>query len=278
MAREHDLAAQLREADRDRYLASLYAPEDKRADLTALYLFNAEIAAVRERAREPLPGELRLRWWGDAIAAPAGQATGNPVADGLRAAIERHRLPASVFEDMLEARMFDLYDDPMPDRATLEGYCGETASALIQLSAVILDPDAAGAAAGAAGHAGCAQAIAGLLLRLPLHRQRGQCYVPAELLAAAGTTRQAFVSDTAGEAGARAVAAMAALARDHLAMFEAEARALPKSLRPAFLPIAPTAAYLAAVERLGVRALTEPASVSVLRRNFLILSRALRGW
>lgn len=273
-----DLADLLRKADRDRYLASLYAPEDRRGDLIALYAFNAEIAAVRERAREPLPGEVRLRWWLDALAAPAGQATGNPVADALRAGIARHGLPMRPFEDMVEARMFDLYDDPMPDRATLEGYCGETASALIQLSALILDPAAAAGAASAAGHAGCAQAIAGLLRLLPLQRSRGQCYVPAELLAAAGTSRDAFVSPQPGEAGVRAISAMIALARDHLARFEASARDLPKSLRPAFLPVAPAAAYLGAVEKLGERALTQVATISELRRNLILLNRAMRGW
>lgn len=273
-----DLADLLRKADRDRYLASLYAPEDRRGDLIALYAFNAEIAAVRERAREPLPGEVRLRWWLDALAAPAGQATGNPVADALRAGIARHGLPMRAFEDMVEARMFDLYDDPMPDRATLEGYCGETASALIQLSALILDPAAAAGAASAAGHAGCAQAIAGLLRLLPLQRSRGQCYVPAELLAAAGTSRDAFVSPQPGEAGVRAISAMIALARDHLARFEASARDLPKSLRPAFLPVAPAAAYLGAVEKLGERALTQVATISELRRNLILLNRAMRGW
>lgn len=273
-----DLADLLRKADRDRYLASLYAPEDRRGDLIALYAFNAEIAAVRERAREPLPGEVRLRWWLDALAAPAGQATGNPVADALRAGIARHGLPMRAFEDMVEARMFDLYDDPMPDRATLEGYCGETASALIQLSALILDPAAAAGAASAAGHAGCAQAIAGLLRLLPLQRSRGQCYVPAELLAAAGTSRDAFVSPQPGEAGVRAISAMIALARDHLARFEGSAHDLPKSLRPAFLPVAPTAAYLGAMEKLGERALTQVATISELRRNLILLNRAMRGW
>ena len=49
------LLNQLREADRDRYLAALLAPREKRAALTALYGFNAEIARVRERVSEPLP-------------------------------------------------------------------------------------------------------------------------------------------------------------------------------------------------------------------------------
>ena len=34
--------------------------------------------------------------------------------------------------------MFDLYDDPMPSLNDLEGYAGETSSALIQLAAIVL--------------------------------------------------------------------------------------------------------------------------------------------
>ena len=59
----------LKAADSDRYLSVLYAPEAKRRDLAALYAFNAEIAAVRDRIREALPGEIRLQWWRDVIAA-----------------------------------------------------------------------------------------------------------------------------------------------------------------------------------------------------------------
>ena len=53
-------AALVREVDRDRYLATLFAPAEHRDALYALYAFNVEIARVRELAREPLPGEIRL--------------------------------------------------------------------------------------------------------------------------------------------------------------------------------------------------------------------------
>lgn len=55
------------EADRDRYLSVLYAPEDKRGALATLYAFNAEIARIRDLVHEPLPGEVRLQWWRDLI-------------------------------------------------------------------------------------------------------------------------------------------------------------------------------------------------------------------
>ena len=108
----------------------------------------------------------------------------------------------------------------MPTRSDLEGYCGETASAIIQLSSIVLDPAAAARSAEVAGHAGCALAIAGMLRLLPLHRRRGQCYVPKDLLAAAGTSPEEFLAGDGGPNATRAVAATIALAREHLSAFE----------------------------------------------------------
>ena len=55
----------VREGDKDRFLATLFAPQKYRRPLHALYAFNLEIAKVRETAREPMPGEVRLQWWRD---------------------------------------------------------------------------------------------------------------------------------------------------------------------------------------------------------------------
>ena len=235
----------VRAADHDRYLTALYAPAEKRDALFSLYAFNAEIAGIRDRIHEALPGEVRLQWWRDLIAVDNDDAAiGHPVADALKATISAHRLPKLAFDNMLEARIFDLYDDPMPSRTDLEGYCGETAAALIQLAAMVLDPVEAPRFAELAGRAGCAQAMTGLLLLLPLHRKRGQCFVPAEILAAAGSTPEEFVASDGGPGAQRAVAALIALAREHLSAFERGAAALPVALHPAFLPLALSRAYL----------------------------------
>ncbi|MER9968089.1 phytoene/squalene synthase family protein [Mesorhizobium sp. M0060] len=269
----------VRAADHDRYLTALYAPEDKRDALFSLYAFNAEIAGIRDRIREALPGEVRLQWWRDVIAAEEdGAGVGHPVADALKATISAHRLPKAAFENMLEARIFDLYDDPMPSRTDLEGYCGETAAALIQLAAMVLDPVEAPRFAELAGRAGCAQAMTGLLLLLPLHRKRGQCFVPADILAAAGSSAREFVSGDGGPAAERVVAAMIALAREHLSAFEQGASALPVSLRPAFLPLALSSAYLDRIENARRSPLKDVARLSALRRHWLLFRRATQGW
>lgn len=269
----------VREADHDRYLAALYAPAAKRDALMAIYAFNAEIAGVRDRIREALPGEVRLQWWRDTLSVPedAGE-TGQPVADALRAAIAQYHLPLAAFENYLEARVFDLYDDPMPSRTDLEGYCGETASAVIQLASMVLDPDAATGFAELAGHAGCAQAMTGLLLLLPRHRARGQCYIPADLLQAVGTSPEDFIEGRDREGALRAVAAMIALAREHLLAFERGASSMPASLRPAFLPLALSGAMLRRMEGRAQDVLDGRIALSHLRRHWLLWRHAVRGW
>ncbi|TPK73077.1 phytoene/squalene synthase family protein [Mesorhizobium sp. B2-4-15] len=268
----------VRAADRDRYLSALYAPADKRDALVSLYAFNAEIAGIRDRIHEPLPGEVRLQWWRDVIAAGAEAGAGHPVAEALNATIAAFNLPKLAFENMLEARIFDLYDDPMPSRTDLEGYCGETAAALIQLAAMVLDPDEAPRFAELAGRAGCAQAMTGLLLLLPLHRKRGQCFIPVDILAAAGSSPEEFVAGDGGPGAQRAVTAMRALAREHLSAFEQGAAALPVSLRPAFLPLVLSRAYLDKMEGSRHSSLDGVVRLSALRRHWLLLRRASRGW
>ena len=112
------VAASLRAADIDRYVSVLYAPVEKRPALFALYAFNAEIASIRDRVSQPIPGEMRLQWWRDVLDAATNEAAGgHPVACELLAGIRQHRLPVAALQAMRNARECDLYDDPMPLRS-----------------------------------------------------------------------------------------------------------------------------------------------------------------
>lgn len=263
-----DFVQDLRTRDPDRYLSVLYAPADKRQALFALYAFNAEIASVRDRVSEPLPGEIRLQWWRDVLAAGTPDAAGgHPLATALVETVRTHNLPLRAFENMLDARIFDLYDDPMPSRSDLEGYCGETASALIQLAAMILDPANAASISTAAGHAGCAQAIVGLIRSIPLHRARGQCYVPRDMLEAAGTTPEAFIELKDKPAAQRALDMMIALGREHWNAYTRNPL-IPGAILQAFQPAKLTPLYLREAARAGGAALTSPLHVPQWRRQW----------
>ena len=241
----------LRDTDRDRYLACLLSPADKRAPLAALYAFNAELARVRDLVRDPLPGEVRLQYWRDLIDGSAhGTTEANPVAAALLDTVERFRLPRAALHAMIDARVFDLYDDPMENRAAFEGYAGETASALIQLASLVLDAPAAVTCADIAGHAGVAQGVAGALLLMPLHRSRGQIFLPKEILAATALDRDSFL---AGEDRVRisaAIEAFAGFGRDHLAMARKVGRP-PATVFSAYLPAALAAPVLNAAAKTG---------------------------
>lgn len=227
----------LRELDRDRYLACLLMPETVRRDMAALYLFNAEIARVRDLVREPLPGEIRLQWWRDLFEKSDKGEDAGPLAAALFDVIGRHKLPRKVLMSMCEARIFDLYDDPMPSRNDFEGYAGETASALIQLGLMIAAPAQAQSHAEAAAHAGVAQAVAGALLLMPRHAARGQVYLPLDMLLAVGLDRDAFLARSDKARIDTAIEIFATFGLEHLDKARAHLPASGEAFAP-FLPVA----------------------------------------
>ena len=117
--------AAARQLDRDRYLAALLAPRRARDGLMALAAFHGEIARIPLTVRESAIGDIRLQWWRDALLTPAGTATGNPIADAMRATMREHALPSEMlikiidaYADMLEA---GTTDDHSRNRGTYRG-------------------------------------------------------------------------------------------------------------------------------------------------------------
>lgn len=269
----------LRDSDRDRYLAVLLSPESHRRALAALYAFNAELARIRDVVREPLPGEVRLQYWRDMLEGRGHGATAaNPVAAELLSAIDRYRLPVEPLVGMVEARIFDLYDDPMETRTMLEGYAGETASALIQVASLVLDPSAAARSADRAGHAGVAQGIAGALLLMPQHRARGQVFVPLEVLRATGIDRDIFLEGSDRLRISAAIEAFAGLGLDHLKRARVQGR-VERALVPAYLTAALAESVLVTARSVGAALFERDIRPAQWKRQWrmvrLMLSRVL---
>ena len=129
LVRTHDFA---------RYAATLFLPQTQRCALLSIYAFNVEISRVRDQVSQPLPGEIRMQWWTDMLTgAGHGDVEGNPVAAELLRTTGEFRLPAEPLLRLIEEHQFDLYNDPMPSMAALEGYVTETSSALFSLGARI---------------------------------------------------------------------------------------------------------------------------------------------
>ncbi|MEO1198965.1 MAG: phytoene/squalene synthase family protein [Pseudomonadota bacterium] len=241
--------ALLRAADKDRFLACLFVPRHARPGLYALYAFNVEAMRVRDVVSDPLPGEMRLQWWRDALEGNGhGDVQRHPVAAALMAAMGRHGLPVTALQNYLEARVFDLYDDAMPSLADLEGYAGETVSILMQLAALTIDPETANSAARAAGHCGVALAITHILRSFPKHAARGQVYLPLDVLEEHGVTREEVLSGQTGPRLSAALATLRAHAREHIDKARRELPDVHPNVAPALLPAALARPYLDKME------------------------------
>lgn len=262
--------ALVRAADRDRFLATLFAPAQHRAALFALYAFNVEITRVREVAREPVAGEIRLQWWSDVLGgAGRGEVEAYPEAAALRASIERYRLPVERLDALIAARRFDLYDEPMTTVADLEAYADGASSGLIALAAQVLLPGAEPRIGTVSHHAGIAHAIAGLLKAFPVHAARGQLFVPLEILERHGADRRDVAG---GRATPRLCAALRELrdrARRHLAAAHALVAIVPPAVLPALLPAALAGPTLARMERRDYDPFV-PVEIVPWRRQWLI--------
>jgi 15-cis-phytoene synthase len=268
----------LRREDRDRWLASLFAPPELRRHIHALYAFSLEIARVHEIVSEPLLGEIRFQWWRDALeGAHAGEAKANPVAAALLDTIARFDLPKAPLLELIVARGHDLYGDPMQSVEALESYANATCSNLFRLAALILDGAEAAASGDAALHAGMAYGITGLIRALPWHCARGQVFVPAEILQAQGANRDDFAAGRASPGVFAALADLRAVARAHLDIFYATLPGLSDKSRPAFLPICLCEPYLRLTEKPGYEPFKTVVELPQWRRQW-ILWRAARRW
>ncbi len=266
---------QVRASDKDRFLATLFAPADRRGPLFALYAFNAEIAGVRDRVREPMAGEIRLQWWRDVLNGErASEAAANPVAAALLETVARCALPTEPLRDLIEAHAFDLYDDPMPTQAALDAYGQKTAAVLFGQAARICG--ATRARRGGGGHAGMAYAVTGLLRRFAHDASRRRIFVPAELLKRHGARVEAVTEGQASEGLLAGLAALRSVARRHHVMFELLLPQLPKTTVAAFLPLALVPGYLAAMERAPYDPFHTPVEVAQWRRQWTLWRAARR--
>lgn len=101
----------VRAADRDRFLAMLFAPEPARGGLLALLAFDHELARTRIVTREPMLAEIRLEWWREAAAEAAGTGTprAQPVVEVLSETARRHGLSVESMVALVDARAEEIY-------------------------------------------------------------------------------------------------------------------------------------------------------------------------
>ncbi|ARN80320.1 phytoene/squalene synthase family protein [Methylocystis bryophila] len=264
--------ALLREKDRDGWLATLFAPTARRKHLHALHAFLLEVMEIPGKVTQPLLGEMRLRWWEDALAArEEGSQQAHPVADALIDTLDHCSLSQEEVTAFLDAHVADLYDDPMPTMAALLGYCDRTAAAPLRWSAQALGAPGDGRAL---TEAGTALGLLRVLRRLP---KGGAQFLPEDLLEAHGARRE---DAAAGAETAQLRAAIAVLierASEHFDLSRNAAREADEATRVALLPVATVPLYLRAMQARDFHPFGALRDPSPLRRQWRLWRAARAG-
>ena len=264
-------AALVRKSDPDRYFAALFAPAEVRGDLFTLYALNQEIARVAESVREPMLGLIRLQWWRETIeGARAGTPRRHDVAEPMTAVLARHDLPQALFEEVLDARQFDVSDEDFADVAALETYLDATSGNVMRLAARILGSENEALARSA----GLAFGMAGILRAVPHLARRRKFALPRDLADDAGLKREDVFAGKSSDALRHVAWQVVQRIRRHMA--DARRHSLPKRAAAAYLPAALVPLYVKRLARVGFDpfALTE---VPIHRRQMRLLAASLRG-
>ena len=228
----------VRAHDFTRYASTLFVPASVRRALLALYAFNVEICRVHSQVSQPLPGEIRLQWWQDMLSGSGhGGVEGNPIAAELLLTIHSHRLPVERLSRLIEEHQFDLYNDPMPTMAALEGYINDTSSVLFSLAAAVMGPSS-GDVEHLARHAGLAQGIVQVMASLPLAASQRRLFVPQQVLAKHGCGPEDIFAGKQTPDLREALDDLFGEARAHLGTAETLLLSVTPDIRPAFLPLA----------------------------------------
>jgi NADH dehydrogenase [ubiquinone] 1 alpha subcomplex assembly factor 6 len=214
-----DTLERLRGEDHARYLTILYAPRNNRESLIALALLNVELSRIRESVSEPIVGEVRLAWWREAVAdLYVGKVRKHEVLQLLSQSGAVQAVPQSLLDNMIEARIDEIYDTQVATLDVLDDFLGRTSGQLQQAFCYSLcnaAPDAATLAA--AHHVGRAWGLVGVVRAVGFHAMQQRRYIPDTALQAAGIAPDSLVQQPITAALAPALAAVVEHARTALA-------------------------------------------------------------
>jgi len=167
----------------------MFVPANVREALWALLAFNHEIAKTRDVVSDAALGAIRLKWWEDEIAKIYEEKEPAPheVLTPLMGVIREYALPRDAFDQLIEARSFDL-EETLP--CNLEGllnYVDFTTTPLLRLVVKIMgdDPDIELVQPVAMNYA-----LSGVLRTIPYHTRAGRCFLPEDLLKKHGVSRE----------------------------------------------------------------------------------------
>ena len=206
-------------------LAFVLLPREKRDAMSALYAFCREIDDVADDESIPIEKRRRelARWREDIGATCANKTPQFRTNQDLQPFIARHKLPFTLFDELIRGVEMDLDIKRYETFEQLEQYCYRVASVVGLLSIEIFGYKNPGCRL-YADHLGKALQLTNILRDVRTDAERGRIYLPLKQLAIHGVPERDILESKYSERFYGVAQAAAARARDHYA---AARQALP---------------------------------------------------
>jgi 15-cis-phytoene synthase len=228
-----DACAELvQKGDPDRFRCAMVAPVALRGRLMAIYAFNLEVAKAPWVTQEPMIAQIRLQFWHDEIEAVFAGKTGSKheVLGPLAQVISEANLPREPFDALINARMFEIRQEPHANRAEFDMYIHNTSGTVMEMAARALG--AGDPAIPSVRDYAYAFGVAKLLQALPVLYAGGRDPIPTGWV-------PDFDAISKGNAPEPLVRAVTEIARDALTRLDVARRGrrlVPRSALAAVLP------------------------------------------
>lgn len=261
---------ELRRADPDRWLTTLFAPDARRPGLHALYAFNAEIARARGAVSQPMIGQIRLQWWREAW---EGIWEDRPRNHPVVAALHAHcrNLDRGDVFTLIDARETDMEETPPADMDALLRYAEASSTPLMRMACALLEEEIDDETLRLAG---MGYALTGMLRATSHFAAQRRVYLPADRLAAAGLVPESL--HQAG-LGPPAIAVIAEVGREAEALFVSlRQRPISRRAMAAVLPATIARTHLRQLARAGFNPDAPGASASATRLHIALLTALWR--
>ncbi len=176
------LSTRLRQGQRALFLCSLFLPEPYRSAVIAIYSFNFEITRIRGLINEPLAGQLRLKWWYDAIESiGTGKISNHPVISQIEQVIEEFQIDPLLLLSLVEANAANL-SPRQPDSVTeMLEQIDKTSGVLYRLLVNVVDSKGSDNAVSAGYHIARACEISRILRSLASDANTGINCLPRDI-------------------------------------------------------------------------------------------------
>ncbi|XP_078034656.1 NADH dehydrogenase (ubiquinone) complex I, assembly factor 6 homolog sicily isoform X1 [Augochlora pura] len=239
----------VRKYDYENFLCTLSLSAETRSAAFAIRAFNVEVAQVQDQTRDSKIGEMRLKFWSDAVNNTfKGNPPRSPVMLELARILRKHSLSKHYFKRLIDARLEFLKNCSFLDINALEKYAEYSTSSIYYLMLEahgINDINADHAAS----HMGKAHGVINSLRSIPYNAKNRMNILPQDILMKHGVSTEAVFQGQINQDLQNVIYDVACCGKQHLDMAISLKKKLQKNIGLIFLPIVSLEQYLDELKR-----------------------------